>query len=447
MGYPFVRFEFVSSDERREDWKKASQNVFLHGEVFNKRSKDDLNTIISEKIPQTLTEQLQFLSRISNNPYSGYPLAGNTELLSTRKPRLHQHLLYSPLNSNDPSSVTNNDFAATSFRQRTLHFLFFASKLDRNYARKFIRTKIYGLSLPPRGPIQTPIEKRRRHRFNRRRNHNETTELVQNEFQGATEESQYKNFEQAVFTKGILILRAFCSNGGFLVMNDYSTHHGTFFDSKFVHIRYTKDDHGQVIIKCTCSDFRKTGGIGAENYDLPTENVLTTRCMHTRLLYSKLENSLKQIPNVRIFDCPRLQKQLLESCHSKANASIVLVSKDDLLVLSVSKHPKSMPCFVTVNPKTHSIKCLGRCKNNFARKRSKNPYFSLDEIETEKLCYHVRAVVNEESIVDNFLSDESKIQCEPSQEDEEFCVETGYWKRKALGKHKPLKEHDPLFIA
>ena len=434
----------MSSDELRDEWKRESQNVFLHGDIWNKL-KDDLATLSHEDVPRTLEQQFSFLSRVSNNPYNGYPLAGKTQMLSTRKPKLHQHLLFSPLNSNDPTAKTCNDYAATSFRQRTLHFLFLASKIDRNYANKFIRIKVSNLALPRREPLSTPIEQRRRYRFNRVFNNFTHTESAANEFMGATEENQYKDFEEAVFTRGVIIVRAFCSTGGFLVMNDYSTRNGAFLDTKFVNLRYVKNPDGAISIKCTCSDFRKTGGVGATNFGLPDGPNESCRCMHTRLLYSKLENSLKQIPNVRIFHCPRLQKQLLESCHSKANASVVLVSKEDLLVLSVSKHPKSMPCFVTINPKTQHIKCLGGCKNKYSRKRSKKPYFSLDEIDTDNLCIHVRAVIKEEDIIHEYLTNETtETQMRP--EDEEFCVKTGKWKSKALGKHKPLSETDPLFI-
>lgn len=104
-----------------------------------------------------------------------------------------------------------------------------------------------------------------------------------------------------------------------------------------------------------------------------------------------------------------------------------------------------MPCFVTINPKTQHIKCLGGCKNKYSRKRSEKPYFSLDEIDTDNLCIHVRAVIKEEDIIHEYLTNETtETQMRP--EDEEFCVKTGKWKSKALGKHKPLSETDPLFI-
>ena len=167
--------------------------------------------------------------------------------------------------------------------------------------------------------------------------------------------------------------------------------------------------------------------------------------MHTRLLYSKLKRSLLQIPHVRIFDCPQLQRQLVESCHSKANSSVCVVQTGDLLVLSVSKHPQSMPSFVTVNPVTQHMRCHGGCKNNYKTKRNKKQHYTLDEIDEKKLCSHLRAVIGEEDLIHNFLSS-NKEEGNTKTGEEEFDTTTGKWVKTALGKHKPKKKDDPAYI-
>ena len=190
----------------------------LHSECI-KPPKSDLATLIEERKPQTVQQQFAFLSKISNNPYEPHPRAGKEPLLSKRNPSLHQHLLFSPKNSTDPDGKICNDYAPTSFRQRILHFIFFSSKLDRIYAKKIIRNKIGDAQFSLSKGLQTPINLRRRSK--KRHQNTSPRDLVtpaQNEF--THHARQFEDFQEAVFTKGVLILRAFCSAGGFLIMND-----------------------------------------------------------------------------------------------------------------------------------------------------------------------------------------------------------------------------------
>ena len=260
-----------------------------------KQQKEDLTTLINESPPRSVADQFKFLSKLCNNPYTAYPLSGICTKQSQHKPSLHQHLLYSPGNSTDSSGPTCNDFAPTFFRQRTLHFLYFASRPDLYYAKKMIQKNLHSELFNATNTLQTPKEHRRRQKKGQYTRSLEE-EPASNVFTRNDFVRQYDDFAEYVFTTGVLIVRAFCSTGGFLIMNDYSAS-GYFIPYKFVHVRYAKDSNGEVIIKCTCSDFKKTAGMGAENFDLPS-NDSRIRCMHTRLLYSKLERSLKQIPHV-----------------------------------------------------------------------------------------------------------------------------------------------------
>ena len=437
----YFRYLYLTPNQSQRDWESMLKHSIMHNEVM-RQPKEDLNSLINESTPRTIQDQFKFLSKLSNNAYTSYPLSGMSNKQSQHKPTLHQHLLYSPGNSTDPLGATCNDFAPTSFRQRTLHFLFFASRLDLFYAKKMIQKNLDCESFTDINTVNTPKECRRRIK----RVLNTRTPLEDPALNLFTRDEfvrQYDDFAESVFTSGILIVRAFCSTGGFLIMNDYSAS-GYFIPYKFVNVRYAKDSDGDLIIKCTCSDFKKTAGMGADHFDLPS-NDTKIRCMHTRLLYTKLQRSIKQIPHVRLFDCPRLQKQMIESCHSKANASVVVVQTGDLLVLSISKHPQSMPCFVTVDPKTQHMRCQGGCKNNYKTKRNKKQHYTLDEVDESKLCRHLRAVIAEEDLIHNYLScnrekDNMKI------EEEEFDTTTGKWKKKALGKHKPKQKTDPAYI-
>ena len=305
-----------------------------------------------------------------------------------------------------------------------------------------IQKNLYSESFVNTNSLKTPKEDRRRKKKRQHTILNEEDPAI-NMFTRDEFVRQYDDFAESVFSSGVLLVRAFCSTGGFLIMNDYSAS-GYFIPYKFVHVRYAKRSKDEVIIKCTCSDFKKTGGMGADNFELPSNNN-SARCMHTRLLYSKLKRSLLQIPHVRIFDCPQLQRQLVESCHSKANSSVCVVQTGDLLVLSVSKHPQSMPSFVTVNPVTQHMRCHGGCKNNYKTKRNKKQHYTLDEIDEKKLCSHLRAVIGEEDLIHNFLSS-NKEEGNTKTGEEEFDTTTGKWVKTALGKHKPKKKDDPAYI-
>ena len=432
----------MSPNLKRNEWEEALQNVILHGACM-KRQKEDLITIMNESLPSTLDEQFLLLSKINNNAYIPYALAGRHNRQSQHKPTLHQHLLFSPGNSTNPSGPTCNDFAPTSFRQRTLHFLFFSSKLDYCYAKKMVEKNLCEEAFALTNSLQTPKEERRRNKkFQSVSHFGDTVQPALNYFNRKENLHQYDDFVEAVFASGVLLVRAFCSTGGFLITNDYSET-GIFLPYKFVNMRYTIDNGGEITFKCTCSDFRKTAGLGAQDIDIPNDDRL--RCMHTRLLYSKFERSIKQIPHVRVFNCPRLQKMLLESCHAKANASVVVVFTGDLLVLSVSNHPKSIPCFVTIHPKTHHIRCLGGCKNVYKHKRNKKKDYGLKELDESKLCSHVKAVIREEDLIDDFLSNDKEDKDTLSKADEKFNTVTGKWETKALGKHKPKNKNDPDF--
>ena len=87
-----------------------------------RRPTEDLITLINEPTPCAIKDQFVFLSKLSNNAYTSYPLSGINNKQSQHKPTLNLYLLYAQGNSTDPLIGTCYDFTPTSFLQRAMHF-------------------------------------------------------------------------------------------------------------------------------------------------------------------------------------------------------------------------------------------------------------------------------------------------------------------------------------
>ena len=177
----------------------------------------------SFKPPLSLEQQFEFLGHTPNSHYDKYLLL-KRNLIATRAPSLHNHLLYSPLNA----TKGNNNYAPTSFRQRILYFLFSLIKANKEYVRRTIIYRLTDQHLKKRTPLETPKENRRRLVKSRKQNVSISPGLSPEAVVNQYELSEgYDIFREQMITSGTVIVRNTGSVGGRLIMNACETKCGT----------------------------------------------------------------------------------------------------------------------------------------------------------------------------------------------------------------------------
>ena len=392
-------------------------------------------------LPMTLEKQFEFLNCLPNRQFDKY-LCVIKDKVCLRAPSLLNHFIFSP----SSEERSNNSGAPTSFRQRNLYFLHCAKKRNEEYVKRSIILKLAGLSVEPNDSRKTPKQKRNRQRAVLRQNTSPLPQLEMdipvNQYQ---QENQYDIFKEQLLQNGTLLIRTFTTTGGHIIMNSTHKNTGTIQQDDFVCILYTKSPLGNLELKCICQDYKNTAGEGGTELD-PAGKWMTnrTRCMHVRFLFDYFETEIREVPHITSLPnvMPALHKQLTESCFSKANSKVVVVSCSNFLVLSVTSQPEHMPVFVHVHPKSHDTTCFGKCKNRLIR--NQQGYWLLDTLKEERACVHIRAVADETNLLKDFLK-KTKSFYKQTKKFEKFSKEDGKWISASYATHKPRQVEDPLF--
>ena len=427
-----------------ESWQDALQDAFIHNDpVTDAISHISDLSYLKCPSPFSLEEQFLFLNNVPNDHYYNYPSKTGKRLI-TRKKSLRQHLLFSPNASNE----SKNDDAPSSFRQRILFFLFVIQKPSTTYAAIII-ARALNKNLPTLQHIKLPKGCKRQKRQKRTESPHPFYTEAENAF---SFRDQFNNFTETLFCEnGKVIVRCFSSKGGFLIMNSYNRHHGRIEHDAYVNIRYSKLGSG-LRIKCTCFDFRKTGGEGTEDID-PSRQKITrkNRCMHVRFLHKYLESDINAIPNIQTnANCKPLQQELSRSCKLHANKKTVLVSKNDKTVtFSVIDHHKTTPAFVLVNSDTHEARCHANCRYKFLRKPRKDAtqssYFLLSAASNDKTCVHIKALAENQKLLHETLK-KPEVKKKKLRRKEYFSARLGKWVSISLGRHRPKEKDDEDLI-
>ena len=426
----------------KESWQDALQQEFIHCDESVSQSTTPICILHSLKLPSlnSIEEQLTFLNHVPNDHYYDYPsMTGRTRI--TRKKTLRQHLLFSP----KVYEAAKHDDAPSSFRQRILYFLFVSHQLRPKYA-KIVISSALNINLPTKLKTNKKTGLKRQKRQKRTESPYPFCEGAQNVF---SFQDQYTNFTETVFRDYVkLIVRCFSSKGGYLIMNSYNRHNGRIELDSFINIRFTKLQSG-LRIKCTCYDFRKTGGDTIEDLD-PTGKKITARkrCMHVRFLYEFLETTINNIPNIEITPrCSRLQRQMDHTCKQHANKKTILVSENDSSVtFSVTDHHKTLPVFVLVNKSTHEARCQGSCRYKTLRtsNKTKHRYYLLSATTDENICPHIKTLSQNQKLLHDCLKKPSHADKEKkARRKEYFSVLQNKWVSISLGRHKPKSADDP----
>lgn len=388
------------------------------------------------KPPLSWEQQLDFLSLVPNSHYNEYLRLKSKNVVCSRFPKLHNHLLYNPKND----ELKNNNNAPTSFRQRTLYFL---SKNYVDYVMRSINLKLSQEPIKKRPPLQTPKEKRRRKSKKIELTNTSpgiSPEPVINQYEL---DNGYDIYKEQMLLSGVLIVRNFSQKGGRLIMNDYETKRATILMDNFVLVQYTYEPNDSIDFECICKDYKKTAGEGGTDLDpegkwMGKEN----RCMHIRLLCEFFMESLEQIPKVQVEPTgilAHLQNQLHDSCVTSANTEIAKVSSVNNLVLSVSLRTGDFPVFVKIHKRTHNTNSYCKCRD---RTIKHVPDYWLQNRLKIAACAHIKAVIKHIVLLDKFLTQHKP--WEPSEEIiEKFSRENGRWESASLLKHKPKERGDP----
>ena len=427
-----------------ETWKTKLTDVKL-GTV---RRADDVSLKDLPELftpPLTLEQQFDFLGHTPNSHYDKYLLI-KRNLIATRAPSLHNHLLYSPLNA----KKGNNNYAPTSFRQRILYFLFSVTKCHKEYIQRTIRHRLTDDNLNKRAPLETPKEMRRRKVKPKVPTVNNSPglspEAVVNQYKLS---DGYEIFKEQMLDSGTIIVRNVSSVGGRLIMNACDTKMGTIQVDKFISLIFTKEPDGNLDLECNCPDYKRTGGEGGHALD-PDGKWMNqaTRCMHIRLVFENFENYLKEIPNVcepEPGHLHHLKQQMRLSSLTTANSEVVVVSSTNYLVLSVSLRLGDLPVFVKIHPVSHDTTSSCKCSKRIIK--NKREYWLLGQEDMKKrkvfMCQHISAVAKHSNLLHQFLTQERPTT--RAEKQETFSVEEGRWKSASLLKHKPKEKRDPQF--
>lgn len=448
-----VIFRFISIDGVEDStllatWKKELTDLKLRTLA---RAADmsikDLPSFF--KPPLTLEQQLDFLGHTPNSHYDKYLLV-KRNLIATRAPSLHNHLLYSPLNA----TKANNNYAPTSFRQRILYFLFAVTKANKEYVRRTIQYRLTDQHFVKRTPLETPKEKRRRLVKPKEQNVNKSPglspEAVINQYKLS---EGYDIFREQMLMSGSLIVRNTGTVGGRLIMNACETKCGTIQVDKFVSLIYTKSPDQNLDLECNCPDYKRTAGDRGHELD-PEGKWMDkkTRCMHVRLLYENFEDYLMQVPDVcepEPGPLQHLQQQLRLSSLTSANAEVVVVSHSNYLILSVSLRLGDLPVFVKIHPSTHDTTSSCKCNKRIIKNRREYWLITTEKEKKKKkveMCMHISAVTKYTNLLHQFLTKERRTDIPTRAEKiESFSKEKGKWMSASLLKHKPKQKMDEAF--
>lgn len=249
-----------------------------------------------------------------------------------------------------------------------------------------------------------------------------------------------------MLTSGKLIVRQSSSVGGRLIMNSYETKLCSISADNFVMVLYTYAPGNNLELECICPDFKKTSGEGALEMDPSGEWMSNrTRCMHTRLLYEEFEESIKNIPYVTLKGDIRdnLLQQLRESSIAASDQDAVVVSDDNLVVVSVSLKPGDLPVFVKINPKTHDTTSQCKCTNRLIRYRPK--YWYTDNTQASAFCKHIQAVDRNFHLIMKYMPGDQELVNKPKSKMESFSREEGKWISASLLTHKPKQRGDASY--
>lgn len=392
--------------------------------------------------PLSFEEQFEFLNHIPNNHYEDY-LQQNCKFIAQRNRTLENHLLYNPKNLEQ----NNHNNAPTSFRQRCLYYLFFVEKQHYEYVISSIRFKLSRKYAQKRQQMVTPKPKRKRKRKNLKANNSPgiSPQPVQNLYKI---NEGYDIFLEQMVHSGKLIVRHMSKVGGRLIMNSFDKKNGTMLIDNFVILTYSIDPTNSLDLECVCRDFKRTAGEGG--IDLDPENTWMskkTRCMHVRLLYEHLEESIKNLPDVAVTenDCfSTLKKQLKETSLNSANEEIVVVSNDNYLVLSVSFKPGDLPVFVKIHSSKHDTTSMCRCTKRVI-KNIPNYWLEKRYVRNCDGCVHIQAVAEQSNMILKYLQEKRRKKIRREEKMESFSKEEGRWISASLLKHKPKNRGDESY--
>ena len=442
--FRFISIDGVTDNNLVDQWKKELTDAKL-GTVRPPAHVclQDLPDLFTP--PLSLEQQFDFLGHTPNSHYDKYLLI-KRNLVATRAPSLHNHLLYSPLNA----TKGNNNYAPTSFRQRILYFLFSVTKCHKEYIQRTIMHRLGSEQLKRRVPLETPKEMRRRKVKPKKATDNDSPglspEAVVNQYKLS---EGYDIFKEQMLTSGTIIVRNVGSVGGRLIMNACDTKLGSIQVDKFISLIFTKEPDGNLDLECNCPDYKRTGGEGGQQLD-PEGKWMNraTRCMHIRLIFENFENYLKEIPNVLEPEqgpLHHLQQQIRRSSLTTANSEVVVISHAHHLVLSVSLRLGDLPVFVRIHPTSHDTTSSCRCSKRIIKNKREYWLLSQEDMKKRKisLCPHIVAVAKHTKLLHQFLTIERPKQ--RAEKCETFSKEEGRWVSASLLKHKPKQKRDPIF--
>jgi len=417
--------------------------------------------LLSKGRPETVAEQFNFISAISNNHWRSYLRRDGSK--SCGLSCAEQHLLFQKPN-NYVGGLDNTKYHPTSLRNRLFFDFVNRSKCsDGTYATKLC----HGWLANSQQGIQEHMIKQRES-FKRKL---VSTRVVKVDLASvfvdcelpipinmAEERSLYTEFCENLVADGVVIIRSLTRDGGVLIMNGI-TSDGDISPSKFEHIEYVNMDN-ELRVQCTCSQYDIVQKAGRIRRDIPPESLFLDQsctCLHCRFCFNHLYEVCQDITMLRLQPDTVLMQGLKETKANSEKAVLLLNCPlpGNVINFSVQGMEELGVQFVNLSRDRKTITCQsGLCAATRTNRRTTQTILDLTDLD--KVCPHLRTMSQNTSEWKLYLSHSTEvdqdglfdhpINVKLGKDDVRFDVETEMWESGSLSQHKPQDDLSPTLI-
>ena len=476
--------------------EKKEMSGLLQQHIVNAGQPDKEFTSI-EHLPRkprsTLSEQMSFLSSISNFHWWDYIKVDGKSVGKRPKTSYSTHLLWCPDEAESVGGAPTLKYIPTSPRNRLMYFVLsgHADSL-RDNIMKLIKSD-RGLEsllpekqpemMPPEGgdvEQQPPPKKKRRQavRLLRVDRDEMIWELGVDSTELSTEgkkKRQYLNYREQLITDGLIQWREHDGDQDVVVMSNYDSSNGRLLPSSYVHVTCMYGER-EAYIKCTCSCYSMLQSTALTKVSLiPGEEPClhdSLTCMHSRFFKECLIDSWTSIPEAaQGGKCTLIQQKILDSWENMYEDVNLL---GNVVLNGATKFSvKGEDSFAIVNLTFRQGMCWARCTEGLCNAEleanKKIPrYLREEEKSKKKGCSHIKTLLANfdklKTVFPEYFQELGEQEAEsvppafdiPLENTEDvnlnkqptgnFDVESGLWTFPAKSKHKPNSMTSPITI-
>ena len=384
-------------------WQTAYTQFVSDGDLAAECN-SGIHYILSLDSPQSLSEQFQILSHISNFHWGQYLTLSGKLSAPTTHVNLSEHLIYQPL----PEGKSVPSYHPKSPRNRILF-------LSLNNMKTHLTALLRHILIPTTGttttatsstipneenvPDDCPIPIRRRRITSRVVS--VTADMLRQSLgidgSGSTPTNMmaaltlYQQFANNLLIEGTIIWRLHHTDHDVFIMNDYDMQSGQYQPLAFVHVTRIQGHDGP-LLHCTCKTYGLLQSIGLteqqESDDVIISSKGSLQCMHCRFFLEEVE---KLLPITFTSPSTLLEKKLTDGKHS-LNIGVVPVAPTKLSVRSDGESVWDTGCsFVHISPCSTYVACQsGKCKAKLNNRKKIPKLLSLNEASV--VCVHLQTL-------------------------------------------------------